>query len=197
MPKIKTIRLTLLFVLLVTSLLAACSPKPTPIPYATLDLNQVMLTQADLPDGFDVVIAGKPEDLFPNAPAVHTGVVNAATTILKTSDSNKVFSNGILVYDTEELATSAFQSIIDQTKGEKLTIDPVGDDTFAIYSTVSGDMILNTIHVAMILWRTGPVVVYLSSADSRNPPDPEQMPSLAKLIQSRLAGSQAQSAAQP
>ena len=176
--------------LVIFALLSACSPKPTPTPLSQIDLSQVMLTQQDLPDGFDTVIAGKPEELFPNAPAAQTGVVNAATTIIKTADSNHVFSNGILIYNTEELATNAYQSIVDQTKGEKLTVDPVGDATFAIYSTVESDIILNTIHVSMILWRTGPAVVYLSSADSKDPPDPEQMPNLAKLIQSRITGSE-------
>ena len=188
MTKNKTLHLLILLTLFATTLLSACSPAPTAVPLSELDLSTVMLHQQDLPDGFDTVIEGKPEDLFPNAPAVQTGVVNAASTIFKTADSNHVFTNGVLVYDNQELASNAYQSIVDQTKGEKLTVDPIGDETFAIYTTVTSDVILNTIHIAMILWRTGPAVVFLSSADSQNPPDPETMPNLANMIQARLVG---------
>ncbi len=184
----RTFSLLLLLSLLATSLLSACAPAPTPVPLAERDLSTVILQKEDLPAGFDTVIDGTPDDLFPNATSVHTGIVNAADTIIKTPDNNHVFSNGVLVYDTEELASNAYQSIIDQTKGEKLTVEPIGDETFAIYSTVESDIILNTIHVAMILWRSGPAVAFISSADSVNPPDADTMPNLARLIQSRLVG---------
>jgi hypothetical protein len=188
MIKNKTIHLLILTTLFATALLTACSTKPTAVPLSEIDLKTVMLHQEDLPNGFDTVIDGNPDELFPNAPAVHTGVVNAANTIFKTPDSNHVYSNGVLVYDTEDLASSAYQSIIDQTKGEKLTVGQIGDETYAVYSTVNSDLILNTIHVAMILWRTGPVVSFLSSADSQNAPDPDTMPKLANMIQARLTG---------
>lgn len=193
MVKNKPIHRIILFTLFAAALLGACSPKATPmskndIPLSEIDLKTVMLHQEDLPDGFDTVIDGKPEDLFPNAAAVHTGVANAADIIFKTPDNKHVYSNGVLVYDTEALASSAYQSIIDQTKGEKLSVGQIGDETYAIYSTVQSDIILNTIHVAMILWRTGPAVVYLSYADSLNPPDAETMPKLANLLQTRLTG---------
>jgi len=189
MNKSKSIHLLLLTALLGAALLSACSsPTPTAVPLSQLDLNTVILQKEDLPAGFDNVIAGTEQDLFPNAPAVHTGVANSAVTILKTGDDRHVYSNGVLVYDTEELASSAYQSIVDQTKGEKLTVDPIGDETFAIYSTVQSDIILNTIHVAMILWRSGPAVTFLSYADSDNPPDAETMPRLANMIQGRLVG---------
>jgi hypothetical protein len=186
MTKNKRIYLLIITILLASSLLSACSSEPTEIPLAERDLNQVMLQQADLPAGFDQVIEGKPEELFPEITAVHIGVVNSRSTILKTADDRHVFSNGVLVYDTEEHATQAYQAIIDQTQGETLTVEPIGDETFALYTTISSDLILNTIHLAMIMWRTGPAVVILSSADSDLPPDANQMPDLAELIQSRL-----------
>jgi hypothetical protein len=186
MTKNKTIYLLIITLLLASSLLSACSSEPTAIPLAERDLNQVMLRQADLPAGFDQVIEGDPEQLFPEITAVHIGVVNSGSTILKTADDRRVFSNGVLVYDTDEHANQAYQAIIDQAQGETLTVEPIGDETFALYTTVSSDLILNTIHLAMIMWRTGPAVVILSSADSDLPPDANRMPALAELIQSRL-----------
>ena len=182
----KTIHRLILILLLASSLLSACSAEPTAIPLAERDLSQVTLRQADLPSGFEQVIEGNPDELFPEIAPVHVGVVNSRTMILKTGDDRRVFSNGVLVYDTEEHASQAYQAIIAQTKGETLTVEPIGEETFALYTTVSSDLLLNTIHLAMIMWRTGPAVVILSSADSDSPPDANQMPDLAALIQSRL-----------
>jgi hypothetical protein len=182
----KTIHRLILILLLASSLLSACSTEPTATPLAERDLSQVTLRQADLPPGFEQVIEGNPDELFPEISSVHVGVVNARSMILKTGDDRRVFSNGVLVYDTEEHASQAYQAIIAQTNGETLTVEPIGEETFALYTTVSSDLLLNTIHLAMIMWRTGPAVVILSSADSDSPPDANQMPDLAALIQSRL-----------
>jgi hypothetical protein len=190
MLKTKNYHLLILALCLAASLLGGCSIAPTPIPLAERDLGEVVLRSSDLPAGFENVIAGNSEELFPEITAVHIGVVNSSTTILKTGDDRRVFSNGILVYDTEEHASQAYQAIIEQTQGENLTVDPIGDQTFALYTTVTSEVLLNTIHLAMILWRSGPAVVILSSADSDSPPDANQMPDLAALIQSRLVPTQ-------
>ena len=186
MQKTRPIYLLTVALFLAASALSACSAQPTPIPLAERDLAPVLLQPSDLPSGFDNVIPGNPADLFPEVSPVHVGVVNSRSIILKTADDRRVFSNGILVYDTPELASTAYQAIIAQSRGESLSVGPIGDETYALYTAVSSDLILNTIHLGMILWRSGPALVILSSADSDAPPDAETMPNLARLIQSRL-----------
>jgi hypothetical protein len=175
--------------LLVSAILAGCNATPptpsAPTPLAQRDLSNVVMQPNELASGFGSVTEEKFDDVFPNTVDAHTGVVNSYVVYSKTSDSKRVYSSGIAVYQDASQAIKAFLAIKDGTKGGILDVPEIGDQHYAMTDVIESDLILNKIYMSLVLWRYKESILYVSAADNANPPNTSQLVSLAQKIQER------------
>jgi len=180
--------------ILVAMLFAGCNsalptPASTQIPLAQRDLASVVLQKDELPADYSNYTLEKFEGVFPNSPDAHQGVVNSQISLSKSADSRHVYSSGIAVYQNPEQAGKAYKAIRDGTHGDVFTIKPLGDEHYAITTSISSDALLHDIYMAMILWRQGDTVLYVSGVDSNSPLSTQQVEDFANKLQARAAGS--------
>jgi hypothetical protein len=157
---------------------------------AKQDLAPVVMQPGDLPAEYSQYSTGKTEEVFPNTPEAHDQLLNSKVVLLKTTDNNHVYSNGILVFSDADHAKKAYQGIIDGNRAN--TAVPLGvnlgDETYAMQDLLTSQTVSHSISIGMVLWRDGETVMYVSAVDKLNRISIGQMQSLAEKLYNRFLG---------
>lgn len=193
MNRYRTLFCLSIFTLALIVLISGCNSTPPgdvqpPSSGTSSELAQVVLQSGELPAEYEDYSLQDVDQAFPNTPEVLEGVDDAAVVLANTIDRSKVYSNGVIQYKSEDLAKQAFAAIRSSTRGteEVFEIEPIGDEYYPMLDTIANSGMPQDIYLAMILWRDGPIVAYISSAQLSVAPDLETLESLARTVNERL-----------
>ena len=165
---------------------------PTPIPLAQRDLMKIALQPTDLPSEFTVIEVydgvDNVTDIYTETIDVHQNLIAAGELSYYTEDYIRWIDSIIFVYDNEESAKKAFNSLALYWGGPLLDIPTVGDESIALTgSYVDEDEY--TYYYSLVIWRYKDAIsqVYI---DMDVQPLERDLIRLSNIVQARIIGIQ-------
>lgn len=171
MVNMKSLYCLILIAILLVSCSAARSPnKSTPVPLADLDLAAILIKPGDLPMGY---VDGQVQDFLPG---MFDSIPRPVKQIYQQFDQNNGSGSGggvsVIVYDTEEASTEAYNTILLEmgSNGQETDIGNLGEK-----ANISGWNLLflrcNTIvHFRMVGTSYDRYISYAQKLDERLSP---------------------------